>query len=333
MSGASSVWRSRGSSTLRRQLVAAIGAALVPWPLAATAQQAKARRIAFIYYGVPVAEQTETSRTLWIATFFKELRRIGLVEGSNLTVARYSAEGSAERYAALVSELIASKPEVIVGNSPERLKASTATIPIVAIMGDPLTSGLVASLSRPGGNLTGVSIDGGPGLIARRLQLLKQAVPAATRVVGLVGSVAEVARSKGALETQLLTEVSEANLRRVFAAMVSDKVEAVVIGEQGSFLARRALIVELAAQHRLPAIYPYRDYAQAGGFMSYGPVLGELAKRMAVQVQQILGGAKPGDLAVQQPTKFETAINLKTAKALGLTVSPLLLAQADEVLE
>ena len=333
MSGASSVWRSRGSSTLRRRLVAAIGAALAPWPLAAYAQQPKTRRIAFIHYGVPVAEQTETSRTLWIATFFKELHRLGLVEGSNLAVARYSAEGSAERYAALVAEIIASKPELIVGNSPERLKASTATIPIVAIMGDPLASGLVASLSRPGGNLTGVSIDGGPGLIARRLQLLKQAVPAATRVVALVGSQAEEVRTKGALATQLLTEVSEANLRRVFAAMVNDKVEAVVIGEQGSFLARRALIVELAAQHRLPAIYPYRDYAQAGGFMSYGPVLGELAKRMAGQVQQILGGAKPGDLAVQQPTQFETAINLKTATALGLTVSPLLLAQADEVLE
>lgn len=150
MSAASAARNARGSSTLRRRLVAAIGAALAPWPLAANAQQAKARRIAFIHYGVPVADQTETSRTLWIATFFKELRRLGLVEGSNLAVARYSAEGSAARYAELVAEIIASKPELIVGNSPERLKASTATIPIVAIMGDPLASGLVASLSRPG---------------------------------------------------------------------------------------------------------------------------------------------------------------------------------------
>ena len=333
MSAASAAHHSRACSTLRRQLVGAIGAALAPWPLAAHAQQPKVRRIAFIHYGVPVAEQTETSRTLWIATFFKELRRLGLVEGSNLVVARYSAEGSAERYAALVSEVIASKPELIVGNSPERLKASTAAIPIVAIMGDPLASGLVASLSRPGGNLTGVSIDGGPGLIARRLQLLKQAVPAAGRVVAVVGSAAEQARTAGALTTQLLTEVSEANLRRVFAALAQDKIEALVLGEQGSFLGRRALIVELAAQHRLPVIYPYRDYVQAGGLMSYGPVLGELAKGMAGQVQQILGGARPGDLAVQQPTKFESVINLKTAKALGLTVPPMLLAQADEVIE
>jgi len=333
MSGASAARHSRGSCTLRRRLVAAIGAALAPWPLAVRAQQPKARRIAFIHYGVPVADQTETSRTLWIATFFKELRRLGLVEGSNLAVARYSAEGSAERYAALVGEVIDSKPELIVGNSPERLKASTATIPIVAIMGDPLASGLVASLSRPGGNLTGVSIDGGPGLIARRLQLLKQAVPAAARVVAVVGSAAEQKRTAGALTTQLLTEVSEANLRSTFAALAKDKIDAVVLGEQGSFLGRRALIVELAAQHRLPVIYPYRDYVQAGGFMSYGPVLGELAKGMAGQVQQILGGAKPGDLAVQQPTKFESVINLKTAKALGLTVPPMLLAQADEVIE
>lgn len=333
MSAASAARHSRACRTLRRQLVGAIGAALAPWPLAAHAQQPKVRRIAFIHYGVPVAEQTETSRTLWIATFFKELRRLGLVEGSNLVVARYSAEGSAERYAALVSEVIASKPELIVGNSPERLKASTAAIPIVAIMGDPLASGLVASLSRPGGNLTGVSIDGGPGLIERRLQLLKQAVPAATRIVGLVGSAAEEARTKGAFTPRLLTEVNEASLGRAFAEMAHEKIDAVVLAEQGSFLARRGLIVELAAKHRLPAIYPYRDYVQAGGFISYGPDLSELARRMAGQVQQILGGARPGDLAVQQPTKFETAINLNTAKALGLTVSPLLLAQADEVLE
>lgn len=250
-----------------------------------------------------------------------------------LTGQRYSAEGSAERYEALVAEIIASKPEVIVGNSPERLKKAKATIPIVAIMGDPLVSGLVASLSRPGGNLTGVAIDGGPGLIARRLQLLKQAVPAATRVVAVVGSVAEAGRAQGALPTQLLTEVSDANLSRVFATMVKDKIDAVVFGEQGSFLGRRATIVELAARQRLPVIYPYRDYADAGGLMSYGPQLSELARRMALQVQQILGGARPGEIPVWQPVAFELVLNRKTAQALKLEVPASLLAQADEVIE
>jgi putative tryptophan/tyrosine transport system substrate-binding protein len=316
----------------RRECLSGLAGATAALVLPSWAQQ-QTRRIAFIHYGVPVAEQTETSRTYWIATFFKELRRLGLVEGGNLAVARFSAAGSAERYAALVAEVIASKPDVIVANSPERLKASTATIPIVAIMGDPIASGLVASLARPGGNLTGVSIDGGPGMIAKRLQLLKQAVPAATRVVTLTGSAAEEARSKGVLATKLLTEVNETSLRRVFAAMADEKVDAVLLGEQGSFIARRALIVELAAKHRLPAIYPYRDYAEAGGLMVYGPDLGELARRMALQVQQILGGAKPGEIPIWQPVKFVTVLNLKTAKALGLAVPPMVLVQADEVIE
>lgn len=317
----------------RRRFIEAIGGAVAAWPLAARAQPAKTRRIAFMHSGLPVAQLTETSRTTWIRRFFEELRRLGLVEGTNLVVERYSAEGSSDRYGALAAQAIDSKPDVIVANSPVLIKALGGTVPIVAIMGDPVASGLVTSLARPGGNLTGVSIDGGPGLVARRLQLLKEAVPAATRIVALVGSKAEDERSKGATATKLMAEIDEAHLRRAFAEMAGEKVDAVMVGENGSFLAHRAVIVELAAKHRLPAVYPYRDHAGAGGLMSYGPDLGELAKRMALDVQQILTGTKPGDIPIWLPTKFELVLNRKTAQALGLKVPASLLAQADEVIE
>jgi putative tryptophan/tyrosine transport system substrate-binding protein len=317
----------------RREFIGLIGGAMVARPLAARAQQPqKQRRIAFIHSGIPVAEQTETSATYWIRTFFAELRRLGLVEGTNLVVERFSAEGSASRYAALAAEIVNAKPEVIVANSPERLNALITAIPIVAIMGDPVASGLVTNLARPDGNLTGVSIDGGPGMVAKRLQILKEVVPAAARIVTLVGSSAEVQRSS-AVATKLMSEVDETHLRRVFAEMVEEKVDGVLIGEHGSFVANRSLIAELAAQHRLPVIYPYREYTEAGGLMAYGPDNGELAKRMALSVQQILNGAKPGDIPIHQPIKFVMALNMKTAKALGLAIPLAVLAQADEVIE
>lgn len=318
----------------RREFVGLVGSAAVSIPIDARTQQpAKPRHIAFIHTGIPVAEQTEASRTRWIATFFSELHRLGLVEGRNLVVSRYSGEGNSGRYGALLAEIAAAKPDVIVANSPVRAKALITAIPIVAIMGDPIASGLVTSLARPGGNLTGVSIDGGPGLIARRLQLLQEAVPSARRVVALVASAAQEARSKAALTTKLMPDIDETSLRSAFASFVAETVDGVMIGEDGSFIAKRDLIIELAAGHRLPVIYPYRDYAEVGGLMTYGPDLGELGKRMALQVQQILAGTKPGDIPVWQPVKFEMALNLKTAKALGLAIPQTVLAQADEVIE
>ena len=316
----------------RRDFIALAGSAALAWPGAARAQQPP-RRIAFLHSGVPVAEQTEASRTFWIAAFFRELRRLGLVEGSNLVIERYSAGGSADRNAALAAEIVATKPDVVISNAAAPLKGVITAIPLVAIMGDPIASGLVTSLARPGGNLTGVTIDGGPGLIARRLQLLREAVPTATQIVGLVGTLAEEGRTKEVLATKLLTTVDEASLARAFAEMIADKIDAVIMGEQGSFLARRTSIVALAAQHQLPIIYSYRDYAEAGGLLAYGPDLGELARRMASDVQVILGGTKPGDIPIFQPTKFELVINLKTAMSLGLTIPQTVLAQADEVIE
>ena len=321
----------------RRTFTGLVGGAALPWARATQAQQSvKTRRIAFVHTGVPVAEQTETSRTTWIRTFFAELRRLGLVEGSNAVVERLSAEGSTSRYAALAADTVGIKPDVIVANSNaliSLLMKATTSIPIVGIMGDPIADGLAANLARPGGNLTSVSIDGGPGIFAKRLQILREAVPAAAKVAYLAGTRAEAQRSGIAVKTRLLAEVNETELRRTFAELVQDKTEAVLMSDAGSFLASRALIIELAAKHRLPAMYTYRQFAEAGGLLAYGPDLGELAKRMALSVQQILGGTKAGDIPIYQPTKFELVINLKTAKALGLTIPQAVLAQADEVIE
>lgn len=333
----------------RRVFIGLVGGAAATWPLTVRAQQPlKARRIAFVHSGIPADKLTETGGTFWVRRFFEELRRLGYAEGANLVVERFSADGNASRYAALAAEVVSRKPEVIVVNHNVLTKAfttATATIPIVAITSDPIVTGLITNFARPGANLTGVSINAGIGIVAKRLQILKEAVPAAARITYLAQTGAEW---KAGLESSLhgagqrfgiavigkvLDEVNEAQLRRAFDEMAEQKIDAAIIDEGGSFLANRAFIVALAEKHRLPTIYPYRDYAELGGLVAYGPDLGELAKRMASDVHQILGGAKPGDIPIYQPTKFVMALNLKTAKTLGLTVPPLVLAQADEVIE
>lgn len=211
--------------------------------------------------------------------------------------------------------------------------AATSTIPIVAITTDPVAAGLVPSLARPEGNLTGVINDEGPSLNAKRLQILKETVPTAARVAFLTSRREEVELVGVAVIGKILAEVTETELRRAFDEMSEQKMDAVLVSQGGSFNAQRVVIVELAAKHRLPVMYPLRDYADLGGLIAYSPDLGELAKRMAADVQQILDGAKPGDIPYYQPTKFETVLNLKTAKALGLSIPQSVLAQADEVIE
>jgi putative ABC transport system substrate-binding protein len=321
----------------RRKFMRLVAGAALPWPLVARAQQsAKVRRIAFVHSGISVDKLTESSGTFWIRMFFQELRALGLVEGVNLVVNRFSAEGSNSHFASVAADIVSRKPEVIISNSNPLVRVimtATTTIPIVGIMGDPVAGGLASNLAQPGGNLTGVSIDGGPGITAKRLQILKEAIPTTAKVAYLVGTRAEEQRSGIAQSARLLTEVNETQLRRTFTELAEEKTDAVVMSDNGSFLANVALIVELAAIHRLPAIYAYRQFVEAGGLLAYGPDLGELAKRMAVDVQQILGGAKPGDIPIYQPKKFEFVINLKTAKALGLAIPQAVLAQADEVIE
>ena len=331
----------------RREFVELAGGVAVAWPLAARAQQPpKQHRIAFVHSGIPANKLTETSGPFWIRRFHETLRALGDVEGSNLVIERYSAEGRSERFAPLAAEVASRKPDVIISNLNDLISAftaATATIPIVAIMGDPIAGGFITNLARPGGNLTGVSINAGIEIQAKRLEILKEAKPAAVKVVHLLSgawddgtgkSIMQAARDLGlTLTGNKLAVVDGASLRRAFAEMAEQKADAVMVDEGGSFLGQRAAIVELAEKYRIPVIYPYRDFAEQGGLIAFAPDLGELAERMASDVHQILNGAKAGDVPFYQPSKFQLIFNLKTAKAIGLDLSPALLARADEVIE
>jgi putative ABC transport system substrate-binding protein len=334
----------------RRELIHLIGgAAACPllWPLAAQTQSLRRpRRIAFVHSGIRADQLTESTGPFWVRRFYETLRGLGEIEGGNLAVDRYSAEGRTERFAALAVEVASRNPEVIVTNSNDLTKAftiATSTIPIVAITGDPIAAGLITSLAHPGSNLTGVSIDGGIAIVAKRMQILKEAIPQATKATYLLSnawddrtgsSYREVAQKMGiALTGNFLSEINDAELRRTFAEMAELQLDAAIVDEGGSFLAHRALIAELAEKYRLPVIYPYRDYVDLGGLMTYAPDLGELAQRMANDVHQILGGTRSGDIPYYQPTKFLLVINLKAARALGLDLPPTLIGRADEVIE
>jgi putative ABC transport system substrate-binding protein len=282
-----------------------------------------------------------------VRRFYETLRGLGDAEGGNLVVERYSAEGRSDRFAALAAAVVSRNPDVIVTNHNDLVKAfaaATATIPIVGITGDPIAGGLVTNLAHPGGNLTGVSINAGIEIGAKRLQILKEAMPSAAKVYlfsnrsvwdsGAGSSYREAAQHLGiALTGNFLPEVDDAQLRRTFAEIAQQQLDAAIVDEGGSFLAQRSLIVELAEQYRIPVVYPYRDYVELGGLMAYAPDLGELAQRLANDVHQILNGAKPGDIPFYQPTKFQLLINLKAVKALDLTMPQSIVARADEVIE
>ena len=280
--------------------------------------------------------------------FRQGLRDLGYVEGRNLVIEYRDAEGKPERLAAGAAELVALNVDVIV--APGTLAAlaaarATATIPIVVpTSGDPVADGLVKSLARPGGNVTGLSNLSGE-LIGKCMQLLKEAVPGATRVAVLThpGSAtattdknyatrAQTAGRSLGFVVQLIDAGRPVDLDRAFADMTRWRANALVVMPYATLLQERTRIMALAAKQRLPAVYAYRDNAMEGGLMSYGPDLADQFRRSAAYVDRILKGAKPGDLPVEQPTKFELVINLKTAQALGITLSPTLLFQADEVI-
>jgi len=331
----------------RRDFLGVLSGAAVAFPFGASAQQAqKQRRIAFVHSGIPADLLTESAGPFWVRRFYQTLRQLGDTEPGHLVVERYSAEGRSERFAALAAAVVSRNPDVILTNSNSLVKTftmATATIPIVGITGDPIAAGLVTSLAHPGGNLTGVSIDAGFEIVSKRLQILKEAVPRAIKVAYLLSnawddrtmsSYREAGQQLGmALTGNILPEVDDARLRRIFAEMAQQQFDAVLVDEGGSFLALRALIVELAEKHRLPVIYPYRDYVDLGGLITYAPDLGELAQRLANDVHQILNGAKAGDIPFYQLSKFQLLINLKAAKILDLTVPSSLLLRADEVIE
>jgi putative tryptophan/tyrosine transport system substrate-binding protein len=331
----------------RRAFIGLVGSAAA-WPLAAHAQQPrKPRRLAFVHSGIPANKLTAAAGPFWIRRFYERLEKLGYSEGGNLVVERYSAEGRSDRFAAVIAEVIDRKPDVIVSNLNALIKAfvaANATIPIVGITSDPIASGLIASLARPGGNLTGVSVEAGPEIIAKRLQIMKEAMPSVAKVVFLLSnsrpdgldsnSFREAPRRLGMVMTErFLSQVDEAQLRGSFAEMAEQGTDAILLDGSGSFVAFRSLIVELAAQSRIPVVYPYRDYVELGGLMALAPDLGELAERMASDVHQIFEGANPANIPFYLPSKFQLLINLKTAKAIGIELPPALVARADEVIE
>ena len=310
-------------------------------PLAAGAQQpAKAPRIGALHPGAPAAVSH-------LAEAFKQgLRERGYVEGQNIVVERRYGEARPERIAEAAAELVRLKLEVIVVSTDAGIaavKRHTQTIPIVMVGStDPVGIGFVASLARPGGNVTGLS-SMSPELSAKRLELLKEALPALSRV-GIVwdpdsrGAVLDYKETEGAarsLRLQLQSvEVSRADdFDRAFSALTTARAEALIVPPSFLPFTNRGQIVSLAQKNRLAGMYGGRDYVDAGGLMAYGPNSAELWRRAATYVDKILKGAKPGELPVEQPTKFELVINLKTAKALGLTMPPSLLRWADHVIQ
>jgi putative ABC transport system substrate-binding protein len=331
----------------RRAFITLMGAALARPPAVRAQQSTTQQRIAIFHPAIPTTLLTEEGGGSAWRAFFGELRRLGYVEGENLIIERYSAEGHHERYADLARAIVTRKPDLIVtGTNPVVIafKAATSTIPVVAFMIDPLQAKLVTSLSRPGGNLTGITLDAGIENWGKRLQILKEAIPSATNVAflgmreGWEGSSGQVLRDVGAqmgisLAFVLPQQGNPAELERIFAAMEQQRPDAVLVSGEGDLYAHRQLIAELAEKKRLPTMCPYRDYVEAGALMGYAVDLAELLKRMADDVHKILKGAKPGDIPIYQPTKFQLLINMKTAKSLALTLSPALLARADQVIE
>jgi putative ABC transport system substrate-binding protein len=301
----------------------------------------KQRRIAIVAAAGAPEAISEAGSGFWRA-FFEELRRLGHVEGHDLIVERYSAEGHPSRYGDLARDVVSLNPDVIflTGNILARIfRSFTSKTPIVATMSDPLETRMVQSLARPGGNLTGVSEDAGIEIWGKRLQLLKEAVPSMGKLTYVGVQLARMGVTLQAIESAAqrlglsvigvsVEEPSSAEYRRLSAALVEQTPDAIVVTYGFG-----TGIVQLAAKQRLPAIYPTRAYVDFGGLMSYGSDRAETARQIANDVHQILGGIKPGDIPIYQATKFELVINLGTAKALGLTLPQSLLALADEVIE
>src|SRR5258705_947152 len=316
---------------------------IVVAPLAVEAQQAaKVARIG--YLATNLGATTSHVR----GAFFQGLRDLGYVEGRNLVIEIRDAEGKFERFPALAAELVALKVDVIVAITARAAlaaKQATSTLPIVFIAAsDPVTSGLVNSLARPGGNVTGVSLVF-PELVGKSLELLKQAVPGVSRVALLwqpgvsderterdVLKGAEVAAQALGVRLQVVEARGRADFDKAFSEMTRTRAGALTVVSTPMFVSERRRLVDLAAKNRLPAVYAWREFVEAGGLMAYGPNLADLYRRAGTYVDKILKGTKPGDLPVEQPTTFELAINLKTARDLGLTIPPSVLGRADEVI-
>jgi putative ABC transport system substrate-binding protein len=325
----------------RREFLSAVAVGLVTLPMAVEAQQAgRVYRLGILWATAPPTQDQGATHTL-----VKALRELGYVEGQNLTLERRYAEGKLDRLPVLARELVQLRADVIVAVGSAVIRAAkeaTTTIPIVMYGGfDPIAAGFVASLARPGGNITGVVIGPGSSLAGKRLELLKETVPRAARVAFLAANdpnfrpqVQEAETAASSLGIKLVAvEVRGGDYAHAFSTIAAERATALLVGATPFFMRDRKRIIDLAAKHRLPAMYEWPEQVEDGGLMSYGAPQSALVQRAAVYIDRILKGARPGDLPVEQPTKFELVINRKTAKALGLTLPPSLLNRADRVIE
>jgi putative ABC transport system substrate-binding protein len=333
----------------RRACIGGVALGWVAAPRVAAAQRSgRVVRVGIAASAAPLSELVGPEPANPAARgFVQGLRALGYVEGQNLILDRRSAEGRPERFGAIVAELVALEPDVILtGNDrmTRAAKAVTSTVPIVmAISADPVGTGIVRSLARPGGNVTGLTAQAGPEIEAKRLELLKAMLPGASRIAVLVskedgGWERPLVRSvRTAAQTLGVTLVlAESSLRQhgdAFARISHARPDALFVAPGGVTYVDRAVIVDFATRTRLPSSFDFREAVEIGGLMSYGVNLADNYRRAAGYVGKILKGAKPADLPVEQPTKFELVVNLKTAKALGITIPQTLLLRADEMIE
>jgi putative tryptophan/tyrosine transport system substrate-binding protein len=322
----------------RRELMLLLGGAMT----AARAVRAQQKAMPVIGY---LGSESPGPMAPLVAAFLQGLSETGYVDGKNVAIEHRWAEGDYDRLAALAADLVRRKVDVIAAlGIPSALaaKSATSTIPIVFSVGDAVERGLVTSLARPGGNLTGVSLLN-VELTPKRLELISELVPQAGVIALLVNpnnpntertirDMEEAARAKG-VQLNILKAGTESEIDAAFAALVQLPAGALVVVGDPLFINRREQLVALASRHAVPAIYAFREYAAAGGLISYGTSFTAAYRQLGTYAGKILKGAKPADLPVQQPTTFELVLNLKTAKALGLTVPPSILARADEVIE